>query len=81
MKFVLKQFVVLVTEEEAMSICGKALDINNENYVFFFTKNGREIVYTLFVYLKYIKIPDVSHILKLLRSWLLDTGFNRRPDK
>jgi len=42
----------------------KALDINYENPVFSIP-NGREIVY----------VPDVPHILKLLRNWLLDTGF------
>lgn len=42
----------------------KALDINYENPVFSIP-NGREIVY----------MPDVPHILKLLRNWLLDTGF------
>lgn len=42
----------------------KALDINYENPVFNIP-NGREIVY----------IPDAPHILKLVRNWLLDTGF------
>ncbi|KAL4118928.1 hypothetical protein QTP88_011806 [Uroleucon formosanum] len=42
----------------------KALDINYENLVFSIP-NGREIVY----------VPDVPHIFKLLRNWLLDTGF------
>jgi len=42
----------------------------------FFIPNGRRIVY----------IPDSSHLLKLARNWLLDTGFilneaeiNRKP--
>lgn len=42
----------------------KALNINYEDPVFSIP-NGREIVY----------VPDVPHILKLLRNWLLDTGF------
>lgn len=42
----------------------RALDINYENPVFSLP-TGREIVY----------IPDGPHTLKLIRNWLLDTGF------
>lgn len=42
----------------------RALDINYENPVFSLP-TGREIVY----------IPDGPHALKLIRNWLLDTGF------
>jgi len=42
----------------------KALNISYENPIFS-TPNGRDIVY----------IPDAPHILKLIRNWLLDTGF------
>lgn len=43
----------------------KALDINYQNPVFTIP-NGTRVVY----------IPDASHILKLVRNWLLDTGFS-----
>lgn len=48
----------------------RALDINYENPVFHLP-TGREIVY----------IPDGPHTLKLIRNWLLDTGFlvNKKP--
>jgi len=42
----------------------RALDISYENPVFSLP-NGREIIY----------VPDAPHILKLIRNWLLDTGF------
>ncbi|CAI6358180.1 unnamed protein product [Macrosiphum euphorbiae] len=42
----------------------KALDITYENPIFS-TPNEKEIVF----------IPDAPHILKLIRNWLLDTGF------
>lgn len=42
----------------------KALDISYENPICS-TPSGKEIVF----------IPDAPHILKLIRNWLLDTGF------
>lgn len=42
----------------------KSLDITFEQPIFS-TPNGKEIVY----------IPDATHILKLIRNWLIDTGF------
>lgn len=55
----------------------KALNITYEHPIFTIP-NGREVVY----------IPDAPHILKLIRNWLLDTGFkindqivNKKPLK
>lgn len=42
----------------------KSLDITFEQPIFS-TPNGKEIVY----------IPNAPHILKLIRNWLIDTGF------
>lgn len=42
----------------------KSLDVTFEQPIFS-SSNGKEIVY----------IPDAPHILKLIRNWLLDTGF------
>lgn len=43
----------------------KALEVNYEQHTFFLP-NGRNVVC----------IPDAPHVLKLIRNWLIDTGFN-----
>lgn len=43
----------------------KALEVNYEQPTFFLP-NGRNVVC----------IPDAPHVLKLIRNWLIDTGFN-----
>ncbi|KAE9535838.1 hypothetical protein AGLY_007739 [Aphis glycines] len=43
----------------------KELEVNHENSIFD-TPNGQSI----------ICVPDAPHLLKLIRNWFLDTGFN-----
>lgn len=43
----------------------KELEVNHENPIFY-TPNGQSVAC----------VPDAPHLLKLIRNWFLDTGFN-----